>query len=196
MTRNDHDSLDWPGRFRTKDKQALADAIDFYGPDVHRLVQRILAGCGSAEDAEECVSDVFLAAWINIGRYDPSRASFRTWIFLLAKYKALDLRRKLQPGLGRTLNEAALNMQSGTNTEQEFLQREATGNCSAISGSSVNRTAACFCAGITYTRVWMNWLRPLASVKSCREPSVPLPDNAEAGYTSDWRRWKGELGSW
>ncbi|WP_171720294.1 sigma-70 family RNA polymerase sigma factor [Paenibacillus phytohabitans] len=127
MTRNDHDSLDWPGRFRTKDKQALADAIDFYGPDVHRLVQRILAGCGSAEDAEECVSDVFLAAWNNIGRYDPSRASFRTWIFLLAKYKALDLRRKLQPGLGRTLNEATLNMQSGTNTEREFLQREATG---------------------------------------------------------------------
>ncbi|KHL95069.1 hypothetical protein QW71_14950 [Paenibacillus sp. IHB B 3415] len=117
----------WPGRFRTKDKQALADAIDFYGPDVHRLVQRILAGCGSAEDAEECVSDVFLAAWNNIGRYDPSRASFRTWIFLLAKYKALDLRRKLQPDLGRTLNEAALNMQSGSNTEQEFLQREAAG---------------------------------------------------------------------
>lgn len=125
MTLNEHDSLLWPGRFRDKDKQALAEAMDEYGPDVLRLVKRILGGCGRAEDAEECVSDVFLAAWNNIGQYDPERASFRTWILILAKYKALDLRRKLQSGLGRMISEEALPAQSSSNTEQEILRREA-----------------------------------------------------------------------
>lgn len=125
MTLNEHDRLYWPGRFRDQDKQALAEAMDDYGTDVLRLVKRILAGCGRAEDAEECVSDVFLAAWNNIERYDPERASFRTWILILAKYKALDLRRKLQPGLGRTISEEAVPVQSSSNTEQEILRREA-----------------------------------------------------------------------
>lgn len=161
MTPKDYDSLSWPGRFSRGDKQALADVMDYYGTDVLRLVKRILGGCGRAEDAEECVSDVFLAAWNNIERYDPVRASFRTWIFLLAKYKALDLRRKLQSELGGRIEETALDIQSGNNTEQEILQRESAGNCSAISGSCMNRTAACFCAGIICMRVWMNWLRLL-----------------------------------
>lgn len=125
MTLNEHDRLYWPARFRDKDKLALAEAMDEYGTDVLRLVKRILAGCGRAEDADECVSDVFLAAWNDIGRYDPERASFRTWILILAKYKALDLRRKLQPGLGRTMSEEALPVQSSSNTEQEILRREA-----------------------------------------------------------------------
>lgn len=125
MTLNEHDRLYWPARFRDKDKLALAEAMDEYGTDVLRLVKRILAGCGRAEDAEECVSDVFLAAWNNIGQYDPEQASFRTWILILAKYKALDLRRKLQPGLGRTMSEEAFPVQSSSNTEQEILRREA-----------------------------------------------------------------------
>ncbi|MEK4003094.1 sigma-70 family RNA polymerase sigma factor [Paenibacillus sp. FSL H3-0333] len=127
MTPKDYDSLSWPGRFSRGDKQALADVMDYYGTDVLRLVKRILGGCGRAEDAEECVSDVFLAAWNNIERYDPVRASFRTWIFLLAKYKALDLRRKLQSELGGRIEETALDIQSGNNTEQEILQRESAG---------------------------------------------------------------------
>lgn len=125
MTLNEHDRLYWPGRFSAKDKQALAEAMNEYGTDVLRLVKRILAGCGRAEDAEECVSDVFLAAWNHIGQYDPERASFRTWILILAKYKALDLRRKLQPGLGRTISGEAIPVQSSSNTEQEILRREA-----------------------------------------------------------------------
>ncbi|WP_342476726.1 sigma-70 family RNA polymerase sigma factor [Paenibacillus sp. FSL H7-0350] len=125
MTPKDYDSLSWPGRFSRGDKQALADAMDYYGTDVLRLVKRILGGCGRAEDAEECVSDVFLAAWNNIGQYDPDRASFRTWILILAKYKALNLRRKLQPGLDQTMGQAAIPVRSSSNTEQEILRREA-----------------------------------------------------------------------
>lgn len=89
------ENRNWADRFKNRDMHALGEAIDVLGPSVQSLVRRVLSGAGSAEDVEECVSDVFLAAWHNIASYDESRASFRTWLFILAKYKALDLRRKL-----------------------------------------------------------------------------------------------------
>ncbi|MEK5024657.1 sigma-70 family RNA polymerase sigma factor [Paenibacillus sp. FSL M7-1046] len=124
MTFNPNDSLAWAGRFINKDKKALAEAIDFFGPDVQRLVRRILSGTGSAEDVEECVSDVFMAAWTGISRYEPERASFRTWLFLLAKYKALDLRRKLLRRGGTGEADASRAARNEISAEQEVLSRE------------------------------------------------------------------------
>jgi RNA polymerase sigma-70 factor, ECF subfamily len=124
MTFNPNDSLAWAGRFKNKDKKALAEAIDLFGPDVQRLVRRILSGTGSAEDVEECVSDVFMAAWSGISRYEPERASFRTWLFLLAKYKALDLRRKLLRRGGTGEADASGATWNEISAEQEVLSRE------------------------------------------------------------------------
>jgi hypothetical protein len=76
----------WARRFRGGDTQALEEAIGEFGPSMQALVSRVLAGAGSGEDAEECVSDAFLAAWHGIDRYDRSKGSFRTWLLLLAKY--------------------------------------------------------------------------------------------------------------
>lgn len=124
MTFNPSDSPAWAGRFKSKDKKALAEAIDQFGPDMQRLVRRILSGTGSAEDVEECVSDAFMAAWSGIDRYEQGRASFRTWLLLLAKYKALDLRRKLQRRVETAGSPAADLVQNEISTEQEVLSRE------------------------------------------------------------------------
>lgn len=90
---------------RGRDPAALAGAIDAHGSAVYRLVRRILAGAGSEQDVEECASDVFLAAWERVSRYEPARAPFRTWLLMQAKYLALDRRRHLlrqaEPGCGR-----------------------------------------------------------------------------------------------
>ena len=59
-------------------------ALDFlireYTPVVSTLVSRILAGVGAREDIEECVSDVFVAAWDRISTYDGTRGTLRTWL--------------------------------------------------------------------------------------------------------------------
>ncbi|SFL06322.1 RNA polymerase sigma-70 factor, ECF subfamily [Paenibacillus sp. 1_12] len=117
----------WAKRFISRDKQALEEAIDAFGPSIQTLVKRVLSGAGSAEDAEECVSDVFLAAWHNIEKYEESRASFRTWLLVLSKYKALDLRRKLlRHGDEIIMLRDVEAIQSQCSTEQHALSQEST----------------------------------------------------------------------
>lgn len=80
---------------RRKNGRSLEEAIDRHGRTVYALCVRILSGLGEEQDVEECVSDTFLAVWQRIGEFDPGRASFRTWVLVLAKYRALDARRRL-----------------------------------------------------------------------------------------------------
>jgi len=55
----------------------------------------ILEGVGSAQDAEECVNDLFVTAWQEFDAFDPERGSLRTWLTIRARYIALDRRRQL-----------------------------------------------------------------------------------------------------
>ena len=43
---------------------------------------------------EECVSDVFLSVWDNIKSFDKNKNSLKNWICAIAKYKAIDYKRK------------------------------------------------------------------------------------------------------
>jgi RNA polymerase sigma-70 factor (ECF subfamily) len=67
--------------------------FETYKRPVYSLTYRILNGICSPEDIEECVSDVFVEAWDTVDDYNAEKAEFRTWLFLLAKYKSLDYKR-------------------------------------------------------------------------------------------------------
>lgn len=74
----------------------LEKLINLCSAPVYALVYRILEGTGSIQDVEECCSDVFSAAWEKIHRYDPTRSGLKSWVLMLAKYRALDFRRTLE----------------------------------------------------------------------------------------------------
>ncbi|ULO05095.1 sigma-70 family RNA polymerase sigma factor [Paenibacillus sp. 19GGS1-52] len=117
----------WAIRFRSREMQALEEAIDIFGPSVQALVRRVLSGAGSSEDVEECVSDVFWAAWHDIESYDENRASFRTWLLVLTKYKALDLRRKLIRRCDEiTMLGEVAEIRSPYSTEYHVISRESS----------------------------------------------------------------------
>ncbi|NOU98806.1 sigma-70 family RNA polymerase sigma factor [Paenibacillus planticolens] len=109
---------------------ALEGLMDRYGNGVYGLVNRILAGAGQTEDVEECVSDVFLAAWRRIDEYDEEKGSFRTWLLILAKYSALDARRKLlrRPGAGPFEDRVA----DGASVEDKVITKEASAEMIAL----------------------------------------------------------------
>jgi RNA polymerase sigma-70 factor (ECF subfamily) len=44
--------------------------------------------------ADELVQDVFTRVWRHAGDYDPSRASFRTWLYAIARNVIVDFRRR------------------------------------------------------------------------------------------------------
>jgi RNA polymerase sigma-70 factor (ECF subfamily) len=51
---------------------------------------------GSVEEAEDAALEVFLRKWQAIDRYDPQRATFKTWLSRNAEHLCIDLWRKRQ----------------------------------------------------------------------------------------------------
>jgi RNA polymerase sigma-70 factor (ECF subfamily) len=108
---------------KIKNQHALEYIIDVYGKSLYMLVKRILYTTGNNEDIEECVSDAFVQAWERINGYDESKGSLRTWLFMLAKYRALDYRRKLGKSINTELIEDIDHYQ-GEVVEDELLVKE------------------------------------------------------------------------
>jgi RNA polymerase sigma-70 factor (ECF subfamily) len=73
------------------DAVALRDLYDRYGKLVYSFAYRLT---GDATLSEECVQDVFVALWRRAADFDPSRAKLTTWLFVVARNRAVDLGRQ------------------------------------------------------------------------------------------------------
>lgn len=62
-----------------------------YGPELFGFACQSL---GDPELAEEVVQDAFTNVWRHADRFDPDRASFRTWLYALARNRIVDMRRR------------------------------------------------------------------------------------------------------
>src|ERR687893_2907230 len=78
------------------DERALSELYDRYSRPVYATGVRLL---GDAQLAEELVQDAFTSVWRSAGSFDPSRASFATWLYRIARNRATDLdrRRRVRP---------------------------------------------------------------------------------------------------
>jgi RNA polymerase sigma-70 factor, ECF subfamily len=70
---------------------ALSTLYDRYNRTVYAVGLKIL---GERSLAEELVQDVFLKVWRSSHTFDPSRASFSTWLYRVTRSAAIDLHRK------------------------------------------------------------------------------------------------------
>ena len=66
---------------------ALRAAYEAHGPELYRFARRALGDDGQAEDA---VQEAFVRAWRASDRYDPARASQRTWLFAILRNVVID----------------------------------------------------------------------------------------------------------
>jgi RNA polymerase sigma-70 factor, ECF subfamily len=62
-----------------------------YGPELYGFAVNSL---GDRQLAEEVVQDVFTRVWRHADSFDPSRATFRTWIYGIARNAIIDLKRR------------------------------------------------------------------------------------------------------
>jgi RNA polymerase sigma-70 factor, ECF subfamily len=95
-----------------------------YGGELYGFA---LGALGDPGLAEEVVQDAFTNVWRHAERFDPARASFRTWLYALTRNRIVDLRRRAaaRPGLAHSdegpepadlddsLEQAALQWQLG-----------------------------------------------------------------------------------
>ena len=80
---------------RARDPLSLEALIRQYSRELFYIARMLLAEAGSAQDAEECLNDLFVAVWQEFDSFDPARGSLRTWLMMRTRYIALDCRRHL-----------------------------------------------------------------------------------------------------
>jgi RNA polymerase sigma factor (sigma-70 family) len=95
MVRQSWSDEDLAQRLQQRDPEALETLISRYSRELFYFIRLVLDGVGVAQDAEECVNDLFVAVWQEIDTFDTERGALRTWLTMRAKYIALDRRRQL-----------------------------------------------------------------------------------------------------
>jgi len=106
-------------RMRARDPSGLEALMERYIPYVSAVAWNILRETMSCEDAEEVVSDVFLAAWNQAGDLRPGHV--KGWLGSVARHKAKNKLRELGGAL--PLEEDALEL-PGPDDPAGGLERE------------------------------------------------------------------------
>ncbi len=77
------------------DQSAFAELYELCAPVIYRLCYGLLV---NRQDAEDVMQEAFVYAFKNLRRYDPARASFKTWLYTIALSRCRNLyRRKRLP---------------------------------------------------------------------------------------------------
>ncbi|MGL5316433.1 MAG: sigma-70 family RNA polymerase sigma factor [Peptostreptococcaceae bacterium] len=109
-------------KIQKRDPKGLDYIINTYSKKVYFLVYKIIGQYGK-EEVEECVSDVFYKIWHSIDEFDERKGSFSSFIFIKAKYLALDYKRKLEKN--KTTNiEIEDNITNYKTTESLIIDKE------------------------------------------------------------------------
>lgn len=78
-------------RIRDHDQRAVEDLYARYSRPLFSLAYQVT---GSDRYAQDVVQEVFIAVWRDAARFDPARGSASSWLFALARHKAIDFVRK------------------------------------------------------------------------------------------------------
>ena len=77
-------------QYKHGDREAFKKLIDRYASPLYNFAARLT----SRNEAPDIVQESFIKAWKNINRFDGKLASFKTWIFTIAKNTTTDFLRK------------------------------------------------------------------------------------------------------
>ena len=88
------------------EQDAFLYMIKTYSKLMWVIIGGILGTVGTPQDIEECISDVYVYVWQNPNAYNPQKGSFKTFLAVIAKSKALDAYRKLSKNKITELTDA------------------------------------------------------------------------------------------
>jgi RNA polymerase sigma-70 factor, ECF subfamily len=98
------------------DERALSELYDRYAGLIYGAGVRYL---GDRALAEDLVQDVFTAVWRSAAGFDPSRASFATWVYRITRNRATDLIRRRRARV-RTVDSASHSEMGEEDTTREL----------------------------------------------------------------------------
>lgn len=101
------------------DKDAFAELYDLVVGRVHAVVLSVLR---DRAQAEEVTQEVMVEVWRSAARFDPARASVRTWAATLAHRRAVDRVRSSQASRNR--DQADLHRSAGASSGVAEISEE------------------------------------------------------------------------
>ncbi|GGA66549.1 sigma-70 family RNA polymerase sigma factor [Ornithinibacillus halotolerans] len=111
-------------QFKKKKEAALEYVIDTYIGVVKAVIYNNINIKKDTHLIEECISDTFLGAFDNARQFKGDSEDFKKWLCTIAKYKAIDMQRKIaRSPLTTEMDEATHAVKSA---EEEFFTRENT----------------------------------------------------------------------
>lgn len=79
-------------QLKMRNEKALDYILEEYGWIIKSIVKKHLYNLHDVQD--ECINDILLAVWYNIGSFDENRSEFKNWLAGISKYKCIDYKRK------------------------------------------------------------------------------------------------------
>jgi RNA polymerase sigma-70 factor (ECF subfamily) len=76
--------------YKNGEEEAFKELVNRYTSPIYNFVVRL----ANKNDASDLVQETFIKVWKNLNRFDDTKASFKTWIFTIAKNTATDFLRK------------------------------------------------------------------------------------------------------
>ncbi|HMV63508.1 MAG TPA: sigma-70 family RNA polymerase sigma factor [Rhodocyclaceae bacterium] len=156
-------------RIAHEDESALSALYDATCSRVYGLVLRILRD-GAA--AEEVTGDVFFQVWRQALRYDSARGQALSWILTIARTRALDHLRRVDPAVRHPEPTLLLDAEPSTDTDPQDILLACKDNAllhsalAALEPVQRQMIALVFFRGLTHEEVASHTATPLGTVKS------------------------------
>jgi len=143
----------------SRDPRALAALYDRHASFALAVALRIL---GDRQEAEEAVQDAIWQIWTGRVRYDPLRGRFRTWVFMIARSRALDrLRRRAS-----ALRPAPERVEAHDPVPELELARDVRESLAALGDDQREAIVLAFYDGLTHDEIAARLGNPVGTVKS------------------------------
>ncbi|ASJ72279.1 sigma-70 family RNA polymerase sigma factor [Granulosicoccus antarcticus] len=159
----------WLADVASGDRQALALLYKQVSARLFGLQLRIL---NNKALAEEALQETFVKVWKNSGTYNPDKGTPMAWLNSLARFQALDMRRReLVRHGGDFSKRSSLDVETFTSElpaiHEQLAQSELLSLCLGRLRPEVQQCiVAIYCEGYTQEEISTSVDRPLGTVKS------------------------------
>ncbi len=118
MTGDEEADLEAIERVLAGELSAFEELVIRYERPLRSMIQHLT---GNHETTRDVAQDAFVAAFRHLGRFDPSRSLFPTWLYAIARHRCLNLRRKSRREVGEPMTGADAMTESPSD---EAIRRE------------------------------------------------------------------------
>lgn len=145
------------------DDGSLSELYDRYAGMVYAMGLKHLRDRSLAEDL---VQDVFTSVWRKAKTFDPSKASFMTWIYRIARNRATDLHRRRRTRPSSAGQEPLTYLAGGDNVRNIAEKIDVTEALSRLSPEHQGILVLAYFEGLTQREIASTTGVPLGTIKS------------------------------